>query len=179
MKYLFAFSLIIINSLYALNNSEKEKVRYSFYSAIVSKDSMVEFKRVLLELKKSNPSSNFLLLYFGAYETLEAKHSWNLYEKYVKLKSGLEKINNVINNDPNNLEFRFIRFSILHYIPSILGYDALLKEDLQEITKLLFQNNSNEVSSRYKKGIIEFLFRSKRLDENSYIQLNSLYRNLQ
>jgi len=179
MKNLIVIFLSVHNFLYGLEYQEKEKVRYSFYSAIEFNDSMNVFKSHLKELLKKYPNSNFLLFYTGAYETLEAKHSWNVYDKFVKLKSGLKKISEIIINDPNNIEFRFIRFSILHYIPSFLGYDNLLREDLQKIVELLLNEQLNDISSNYKKGIIEFLFRSRRLDNYSRLQLNILYRELQ
>ncbi|MBI5807230.1 MAG: hypothetical protein HZA74_02405 [Ignavibacteriales bacterium] len=75
--------------------------------------------------------------------------------------------------DPDNLEIRFMRFSILHYVPSFLGYNSEKENDAAVIVKLLMRKDYSILDSEIQKGIAEFMINSKRLDDNSILSLRN------
>ncbi|MCR4417078.1 MAG: hypothetical protein NUV92_04975 [Ignavibacteria bacterium] len=178
MRTLIFLLIIFWGHLFAFETSGKNEVRKLFYYSVESTDSLKKFET---ELKKLNSKidENFLLAYNGAYLTLVAKHSINPYTKYYKLKEGLELIGEAIQREPNNLEYRFIRLSILNYVPSFLGFDDLFFEDFEKANQLIRQKDYSIVDKQTQKGIIEFLLRSKKLNSVQKSELKKLYKDFE
>lgn len=174
MKYLILFFLISSLKLIDLENSEKNYIRHIFYYSIESKDSLVLYQKKIIQCLNKLPNDPFLVAYYGAYEALVAKHSINLYTKYKFIKQGLEKITKAIKFEPQNLEYRFLRLSILHHLPSILGYNDLLYEDINITIQLIQKENYSIVNKKTQIGIIEFLLNSNRLTNEQIKTLQEL-----
>lgn len=174
MKYLFLFFLISSLNLIDLENSEKNYIRSIFYYSIESKDSLVIYQKTITKYSNKFSSDPFLVAYYGAYEALVAKHSINLYTKYKFIKQGLEKITKAIKLEPQNLEYRFLRLSILHHLPYILGYNDLLYEDINITIQLLQKEDYSIVNKNTQIGIIAFLLNSNRLTNEQIKTLQEL-----
>lgn len=177
MKYFsFLIFLFFISFLiYAREVRPKEKIRRLFYSSIESKDTLNIFGEQLKELQ-SKVDENFFLAYHGAYLTLVAKHSLNPYTKYFKLKDGIKLLNKTIQKQPESLEFRFLRLSILNYLPPFLGYDDWFFEDYEKIIVLIKKKDFSEVDKQTQKGILEFLLRSSKLNFEHKKTINKIYQ---
>jgi hypothetical protein len=141
-------------------------VRETFYSAVEDEALTEKLFNYLTGLSgnKLEDLSPLLLGYYGATETLIAKHAFNPFKKLSKLNDGLEKLAKAINQNPDNLEIRFLRFSILHYIPGFLGFSREREEDLKSIYNLLLLKDYSQLEFSIQKGIMEFLLDSKRLN---------------
>jgi hypothetical protein len=151
-------------------------LRHTFYSAVEDEDKVDALFSLIKDRFSSNISKypSIILAYFGAGETLIAKHSYNPFKKVSYLNSGLEKIEKAITKTPDNLEIRFIRFSILHYIPSFLGYSNEREEDLNSIYNLLLKKDYSEVTMSIQNGIKNFLLESGRLTKTQQQALMNL-----
>ncbi len=172
--FLFRFNLFSLSN--RIDTTTVSNLRTTFYKAVEDEDQV----DVLLEQIQIRFSENLaiyppiVLAYYGAAETLIAKHSYNPYKKWKYLKDGLEKIEKAINKSPNSLEIRFIRFSILHYIPSFLGYSKEREEDLSIIYHLLLKRDYSEVNFSVQNGIKNFLLDSERLSKEKELMLKNL-----
>lgn len=177
MRYLLILVVTFLFSLssYANDYSPKEKIRRLFYFSIESKDTLKIFERQLKEFQ-NKVDKNFFLAYNGAYLTLVAKHAINPYTKYFRLKDGLKLISNAIQNQPESLEFRFLRLSVLNYLPSFLGYDDLFFDDYEKIIELIQKKDYSEVDKQTQKGILEFLLRSSKLNSEQKKVVNKIYQ---
>ncbi|MCM8809974.1 MAG: hypothetical protein NC934_07430 [Candidatus Omnitrophica bacterium] len=167
--------IFLFKSFPDYNSSEKELIRRLFYFSIESKDTLKIFEDKLKKIDKEL-DSNFKDAYYGAYLTLVAKHSINPYTKYFKLKEGLEFLNKSIKNDPEKLEFRFLRLSILNYVPSFLGFDNFFYEDYRQIKNLIIKKDYTELDRKIHKGILEFLLRSQKISEDEKHFLGNIYK---
>ncbi|MDN3587884.1 hypothetical protein QWY86_14480 [Pedobacter aquatilis] len=100
--------------------------------------------------------------YAGTLEALKAKHSWNPYNKIKYVKRSLKMMQTAINMDKENMEIRFMRFSIEHYTPGFLGFSKDLDVDRKEIVKHYQNNNFGLADNTLIKNVAKFMIDSKR-----------------
>jgi hypothetical protein len=149
-------------------------LRNKFYQSVEDEDALIDFERYLdINFSGSNHPP-IISAYKGAAEALKAKHAFNPFNKLKYLKSALNTLEIAASNDPYNIEIRFMRFSILHYIPGILGYSRERDEDLKIITELIINNKTSDISPDLEKGIISFLIDSDRLPSHQTAKLKAL-----
>ena len=179
IRILFYFFVILttFNYTYSNSNIELEELRLLFYSSVENDDNMDEFRNKLSGMfgdynKKMGAIGT---AYWGVYRTLIAKHSFNPYTKLKELKKGLEIMEEAINKDVNNLEIRFLRFSVLHHLPDFLGYNDEKKADASVITELLKNKDYSKLDFKFQKGIAEFMIKSKRIDKQTIENLTNIY----
>ncbi|GEM_PF-774592 len=161
-----------------LNEPDLDKLRISFYSAVENQKLMKIFWNDIVKNfgEKVNYTQPMNLAYFGVYKTLEAKHSFNPYTKLKKLQGGLELLEKAIKLDKSNLEIRFMRFSVLHYIPDFLGYQQEKESDAANIYNLLLKEDFTLLDKDIQKGIADFLVDSKRISKDKQNKLIKLYK---
>lgn len=155
-----------------------ENIRASFYAGVTD-ESRAEELYALLAAEVEQPGSQVppvMLAYYGGAETLLAKHAFNPFTKLSRLKKGLRSIARAIVREPNNLEIRFMRFSILHHIPGILGYGAERDADRDAVCTLLISGQTGDLPETIQTGIITFMLESGRL---SAAQASGLQKLLQ
>ncbi len=165
---------------YGIDSSDSEKIRKLFYAGIEDEDRVEELLALLSgQFRKSLQSKNpFVLAYYGAGETLLGKHAWNPISKLSHLNTGLEKIAGALAKAPDDLEFRFLRFSILHHLPGILGYSEERDQDKSMIYALLIKGDQQGMDRKTYRGIVEFMISSERMSETENQRLNSLLSRL-
>lgn len=100
--------------------------------------------------------------YCGTLEALKAKHSWNPYNKIKYVKVSLRTMQKAIDMDKENLEIRFMRFSIEHFTPSFLGFSKDLPIDRKEIIKHYQNRNFGVADQELIKNVAKFMIESKR-----------------
>ncbi|WP_231464381.1 MULTISPECIES: hypothetical protein [unclassified Pedobacter] len=116
-------------------------------------------------LKRLNALSNknaLLTGYTATLEALKAKHAWNPYNKIKFVKRSLSTMQKAINMDKENMEIRFMRFSIEHFTPGFLGFSKDLDEDRKEIVKHYQNNNFGLADDQLIKNVAKFMIESKR-----------------
>lgn len=100
--------------------------------------------------------------YTGTLEALKAKHSWNPYNKIKYVSQSLKTIQKAIDMDKENLEIRFMRFSIEFYTPSFLGFSKDLVQDKKEIVKHYQNENFGLADRELVKNVAKFMIDSKK-----------------
>lgn len=114
------------------------------------------------KLTKLPNKTALILAYSGTLEALKAKHSWNPYNKIKYVKVALKTMQKAINMDSENLEIRFMRFSIEHFTPSFLGFSKDLDVDRKEIIKHYENRNFGLADEALVKNVANFMINSKR-----------------
>ena len=170
------FSLYL--SLFGFTNSlpAMEEVRIQFVQSVEDSDKANDLYDKLNN--KSVISDPLYLGYFGATEALLAKHHWNPYKKLEYLAKSQKTLQIAISKSPNNLELRFLRFSIQHYLPSFLGQSKNIDEDKTVMLKELAANNYAPEDKPIAINVAKFLIESKRCTAEQTIALKKLVSNI-
>lgn len=180
--YRLALFFVFVFTLFASDEIKKnesipynllEKIRTTYYSGVENEDYIDSLKLIISKNFSDDQLSypSIILAYSAGVEALKSKHAFWPFNKMSYLNSSMDLFQQAISKDPNNLEIRFMRYSILHYVPGILGYSEELEEDQKSILSLLKLNKSNNISEELRSGIISFLMETGRL---SKAEINSL-----
>lgn len=112
-------------------------------------------------LQKTNQKVPLVMAYFGALEALKAKDSWNPYNKIKFLNLSNKTILQAVNASPNDMEIRFVRFSVQTNLPHFLGLNKDLDSDKNQILHQLKQKNYGLADKVFVQSIIKFMLDSK------------------
>ncbi len=177
---LFGFvSLSFSQKDYTSANPEPEtinQIRILFYEAVESEEKLEELENFFSKnfTEKALIYHPLLLAYTGAIDALKAKHAFNPFTKFSRVISSLNTLDRAVNREPNNLEIRFIRFSILHNLPGFFGYSKERSEDISVIVAQLAKKDYVRYDPKLQKNVIEFMLDSERLDATQTLQLKKL-----
>ena len=144
-----------------------ERLRLTYYRSVDDEEVMDDLEKLIFSEEFGSDSSGqpaIIVAYKGAFEALKAKHAFWPVSKLNYLNKSLEILSKAIEIEPNNLEIRFLRFSILHHVPGILGHSDETQEDAEIIYHLVI-NDYNNLSLSLQRGFVEFLISSERLSE--------------
>lgn len=156
-------------------------IRHGFYEALQSHrqtDRMIQF----IETKYTQEyiySEPVLLAYYGVLNALKAKHVFNPFSKISYLRSALRKLDEAVIDGDRTLEVRFLRFAVLHNLPSFLGFSDKLNADRDAVYELLVADKQYaDLPSDLALNVIEFVIDSKRLNEQQQSTMESLAQRL-
>lgn len=136
------------------------------YYAGVEDDHYVDTLQTVIYENFGRDTDNYpvkILAYYAGLDALKSKHAFWPFSKMNYLSSSMDIFAKAIEKAPESLEIRFMRFSILHYVPGILGYGNEKEEDLKVIYNLLLSKNNIELDYDIQEGIAQFLIESGRL----------------
>jgi len=150
-------------------------VTLSAFSALKQKTDITEIRKQMLRAINSSKVTDSLYsnlriiskkpplvtAYVGALEALKAKNSWNPYNKIKYLNISGKTVDEAVNASPNDMEIRFIRFSIQSNLPHFLGLDKDITADKTEIIKQLQQKHYGSADKVFVQNIIKFMIDSK------------------
>lgn len=147
-KVIIFLLLLLPMSSFKVVATDLEYVRSRYEKAV---SSATVCKDLIQKLEgKSDPTS---LAYLGAAETIWANHTGNPLSKLNTFRKGVKKIERAVAKDPNNVEIRFIRYSIQKNCPDFLGYNNNLSEDIKFIN-----NNKGKIKSATLLQMIQKAF---------------------
>lgn len=131
--------------------SQVEKTE--FYKTLASED-ITKLENELLKVKNSTlPEKK---AYYGTLLLKKSKLVSNVNTKLSLFKEGKSMLENEIQKDTANAEFRFLRLIIQENAPRFLGYYQDLEKDGHYISK-----NVNTLSAEVKTAIAEYIKKSK------------------
>ena len=149
------FIITILISFFMKDEPKVETVRNLFYEASVNKSAAAKFQKALSVVDKN--SSPVLLCYKGVAEMMQAKHVFSPFIKLAKFKNGKSMIEESISRDPDDLELRFLRFSIQSNLPAFLNYDSQIPGD----KKKLINGYSRIKDVELRRRVVDYLSTSK------------------
>jgi len=168
--FLFIFIGLIVSaeSESDINNNEiviLDELRYTYYSGVENEEYIDTLKDMIHNNYGDDIAvySPLALAYKAGFYALKSKHAFWPFTKMSYLNDSMRLFEQAISKDSTNLEIRFMRFSILYYVPGILGYSKEKENDLKIIYNLLLQNDFSIVSYEIQQGIVEFLIESDML----------------
>ncbi|MDR2271478.1 MAG: hypothetical protein LBF27_11300 [Sphingobacterium sp.] len=133
-----------------------DKIRKDYAEAVKDEDLCERNFDLLDEGAKSTTEK----VYRAAYEILLAKHMGNPFKKVGQFKEGKKHLEEIIKDNPNHIEARFIRWSVQVHAPSFLGYKDNIIEDKNFLVKNLHKLPNEEAKSiiyNYLKGANPYL----------------------
>lgn len=138
----------VVLGVFLFSGPTLEKVREAFRKAEETMEDAKAFNKLMS--KKLDIDENLKIAYYGASETMMAKHGGSISERVALFKSGKGYIEIAIKNSPSNVEIRLVRLMIQHNAPSILGYHSNIEEDKAFIIKH-FQSVPTDLKNYMKK----------------------------
>ncbi len=99
------------------------------------------------------------------------------WKKLKNFNEGKHYIESAVRDEPENLEIRFIRFTIQTNIPPILNYDNM-EEDKNFILKNLNLQTYSKINNYLFKEICDFMTNSKLISEDEKRQLDLIIAKL-
>lgn len=147
------FTEVRKDMLLAINNAQLTDSLYEDYTSI-------------------NKKPPLLTAYIGALEALKAKNSWNPYSKVKYLVQSGKTLQKAVDESPENMEIRFVRFSIQYHLPRFLGLNNDMTDDKNVIILQLKQKHYGSADRVFVANIIQFLINSKQcsLAENIFLR---------
>ncbi len=166
------FLLLLLPTIIFSNGLEKDKsflenLRNTYYNA-VEDDELIDTLESIISTNFGEDESQFpslILAYQAGTEALKSKHAFWPFVKMSKLNDSMDLFRVAVSKDPENLEIRFLRYSILYYVPGVLGYDDVEDLDKAKIIELIREGNYTNLENSITKGIIEFMLRTDQLSE--------------
>ncbi len=136
--------------------------KIAFYQAIASKDSIkINVQKNLLQ----NSSIKEKQAYEGALLLKQAGLITAKKDKLALFKSGKNKLENAIEKDSINTEYRFLRLMIQENAPKILGYHKALEKD-----NIYIRKNFKSLSIALQEVVLGYSKQSKILNNVSDIK---------
>jgi hypothetical protein len=83
-------------------------------------------------------------------EMKKAEYTWQPWKKWAIFISEKNKLESLIQQNPENIYLRYIRFLIQQKVPKIVGYRSNLEEDKEMISRFLQQDKENELAKYFK-----------------------------
>jgi hypothetical protein len=160
---LFSLIVFFFSSIPSEANDIK-KIREDYIAAVTNSNKANDLCVELSSIK--NPDA-LILAYLGSAQAIKAKHAWNPVSKMSYLKEGFNTINKAVIKDPNQLEVRFLRFSLQFYVPDFLGYSKNLKIDKDKIIDLLRKKEvaTLKLDKNILKDMVKFMIDSKKCND--------------
>jgi hypothetical protein len=121
-----------------------EDCRKWYDLGISEEDYAVKLER---ETAKWSQKSGIQSAYWAASKTLLAKHAWNPATKLSLLDEAETKMNRCIQQNPESLEMRYLRFSYERNLPTFLQWGNHTKEDIEKMIFLFRQGKYQEFPS--------------------------------
>ncbi|MFT6815033.1 MAG: hypothetical protein ACJAZ3_000931 [Sphingobacteriales bacterium] len=146
---------------FASNDFDLNLLRKEYFKA-VDDENLTE--QLLTQLSLIEAKTAILLGFEGSLLALKAKHSWNPVVKMNSLKKGKVQLDEAIFLEDDNLELRFLRFSLEYNLPSVLGMSSHLEEDKNKIL-LLVSGTVKSIDSSVLRTVASFLIDANLVSE--------------
>lgn len=168
MRCIATVLLLFITSISDAQTMELSEVRKQYVESALREEAA---RDLLKSLSQESALSPVLLAYKGATQALMAKYATLPGKKYSLAKKGLAFLEQAIAIDPENIEIRYLRFTIQENVPSFLGLSKDLKNDKIVILKNAARRKEFKVDDPFFKEIARFLIDSDECSEEEIAQL--------
>lgn len=140
--------IILFIGLSVFTSSDVEKVRNQFPYI----DSLEECETNIQLLQHEDTA--IAKAYTAAMVLMKSRFVKSPIKKFQNFKKGKKALNQIIDKNPENIEFRYIRYGFQKNIPKFLGYNSNIEEDLNFIEKNMA---ASDYSKSFKKKMIQNL----------------------
>ena len=144
--FLIAFQLEI-------NAEDLQSLRQTYLDSF-KKEQVCDSVKIILENKKE--LSNIENAYLGVFHMMKCRFTLNPISKISLFSIGRDLLEQSIKNDPENLEIRFLRYSIQKNIPKILLYSQHISTDEKFIFDKITLSKDKELNDYITSTIKTF-----------------------
>lgn len=185
MKHaLFGVLLMAIIFIYAQDTLYREIVdmdelniiRAQYYDAVENRDEAYELLLYIEDAfgRDYNQYNPIIRAYYACLVGLRGKFHNNPYTKFSFVSDGVKKIDSAVEQFPNCLEIRFLRFSFYHYLPDLFGIDKRRDDDLSFIINAFGKMDYVFVPVDIQIDMIKFTRDCGRVDNETRNMLNDI-----
>ena len=157
MKNLIIIIMLVL-SAGSFQNSSVAEVR-ALYKTAAEKEDAAE--KLMERTENSTGKEPVLLGYKAAAHMLMAKHVGNPFSKMSHFNKGKKIFSSAIEADQQNVELRFLRFSVQSEAPAFLGY----RDNLEEDKSVILANLKDLKDEELYKMISGYLLSSEAVSE--------------
>ena len=147
------YFLLILISLSGISQTIDE-IRSEFHQVVLNPDDSKKFHHFISDVENPSPT---VKAYQAVSEALLAQVVWNPFSKLSQVVKYDKMMGQVIEEDPLNIEIRFLRLAIEYNLPSFLGMSEHVKEDSQMIVRNMSSINQIQLDKSYGQYIFHFL----------------------
>lgn len=159
MKICISFIICLLMGYNNLSEPEVKELRKLFYAAEGDKSAYVKLTKAVSKVDAKSPA--VFVCYKGVAEMMGAKYTFNPLNKLSKFRKGKALIEEAVKMAPDDLEIRFLRFSIQTNLPGFLGYDEHIVGD-----RMMLMKNASTISDNdLKIKVIQYLSSSRDTSE--------------
>lgn len=141
-----------------------------------SVDDREETQALWRKLKEYQGDDGVLIAYQAATRILMSHHSWLPMEKLFYLKEAMALFREAVRKAPDNVEVRFLRFSIEHSLPPYLGESVNLADDKAAILQGLERYRDFALDEQELKAMLDFFESCERFTEEELAQLRAVVK---
>lgn len=168
MKNIFlTISLIALNLVATAQSITLEEARKIYAGSMQDKSTC---EMAYQKFTSVNPGNALLMGYKGAVSVALSKHLKITKDKIARFNEGKKLIETAILEDGQNVELKFLRFTIQTNCPPALKYNKNISEDKKYIIENLSAVKNNGVRSRIK----EYLLQSNDVTAEEKLKINAL-----
>ena len=149
MKATIFYTKILVLFLTLTSLTANAIDKQAFY-ATFSKGNLQQINALITNLEV-NSNSSLVKAYIGSLYVKKADLLSSAKSKLDAFNKGKELLEKEIKNNPNNVEYRFLRLAIQERAPWIVGYSSNIDEDKEFIIK-----NFSKLGAYVQKQIIGF-----------------------
>jgi hypothetical protein len=158
MMKLILFNLTLGLALSFFQNTSVHEVRDTYRIAVNQEDAAIA---LLDNTAAATGEQPVIMAYNGAAHILMAKYVFNPISKLSHFNKGKKTLNDAVAADRENIEIRFLRFSIQSEAPAFLGYKDHLEEDKLVILEQIKDLKDHDLH----KMLNNYLLSSKNLSQ--------------
>ncbi|MEM7654711.1 MAG: hypothetical protein AAF399_01170 [Bacteroidota bacterium] len=122
-----------------------------------------EAEDLFRHLRSYEGPDGVLVAYKASARAFLAQHTWNPLQKLKLLRESMKIFRQAVLLAPKNIEIRFLRLAIQHYIPEILSESEEIPEDLDLVVAGLPAYPDFQLTEAQAISMFRFLADSKRV----------------
>ncbi|WP_258102349.1 hypothetical protein [Marinoscillum pacificum] len=147
--------LLFISLLHSSStgNDELVQLREGFRQAVVNQEVDAFYHQVTV----NNSDESIIKAYTACAYAMKAKTTWNPFTKLSQVRMYEQLMTEAYLKSPDNIELRFLRFSIEYNLPSWLGMSDHLDEDQQYIASHTMDIQELMLHPEYARYILYFI----------------------
>lgn len=176
MKLIGLLTFFFMNAFLAFSSDHSiEDVRKKYQLAVYDSKIANVLSEKLNKIEKPDPLT---LAYKGSTQALKAKHAWNPYTKLEYMNSFDAIINEAVRLNSEDVEIRFLRYSVQLNTPKYLGLSKNLSEDRSKIVSLILQKKFKDKDKKLISEIYQFMLKSNVLSNAEREQLLAVLKTI-
>ncbi|MCW3125660.1 MAG: hypothetical protein JWO03_1318 [Bacteroidetes bacterium] len=168
-RYLLIIILLAASNLADGQSYDKPFLRTHYQQCFQRRTALDSFVNILENSGHHSPAEES---YLGISYALTIQYLDGMWSKYKVLIKAKGLLNSAVERDPNDPEFRFMRFTLEHNIPAFLCMSTHVNDDLKTI---LSHTSFLDESPDMKSAAIQFILDSKRCSPQQIALLERIH----